>query len=263
MNIVAFINKFVWCYRQELTKKPRSLESVVSDLFIWRKSREFATYFDVINTAKLFAQDAPNSWYVNIVIFDRFGKQMNCFPVQTREVDKITIDLSQAIKNIDQEYGTFSVFRSETPESVKNQESYITERGYTSYRYKDSPLRSYVHGNYDAIAKPPENYVYEMVGGSSFFRRKYFLQHYFFTDYRYELFFVNPTNRRQRIDVYVIDKGNKCNSKSTFYLDPRESTIHEVIPVGQKSRVVLSSNMVMCRPVIFRFRNNKLDVYHG
>ncbi len=66
------------------------------------------------------------------------------------------------------DYGTFSIFHSHTPKEVTELGSFLTERGYVSYCYKGAPLRSYVHGNLDAIAQYLDGKM-QLLGARSFY----------------------------------------------------------------------------------------------
>lgn len=143
----------LWTFRQPLTRIPRQKSATVSDLFMWRNSATWRTYFELIDVCGLFVdQSESRERAATLLVFDHTGVlihegRMDLLPNRRR-----TIDLSTFTASSDSEYGTFCIFHSRTPEAVSSWGSFIAERGYVSYRYRDAPLRSYVHGNLDAVA---------------------------------------------------------------------------------------------------------------
>mgnify|MGYP006181930213 CR=1 FL=1 len=95
--------------------------------------------------------------------------------------------------------GTFAVFHSKVPNNIIQSDSWITERGYVGYRYKNAPLSSYVHGNYDAIAKTIN--AFELLGGESFLNRVYQLQFLFLPKNIYEIILVNTCSKVALVPV--------------------------------------------------------------
>ena len=140
--------------------------------------------------------------------------------------------------------------------------SHLAERGYVSYRYRDAPLRAYVHGNFDAIAYLPDQSL-ELLGGPSIRRREYNLQHALGTQGYYELGIVNPTPRKQRITCRTLSASGKLLVSETVQLPPLGSHLFRVAPEHAHQRIVMSSRLIMARPLVFHIQDKTLDVFHG
>ena len=48
------VRRAIWKYRQPLTRVPEAPGATVSDLFIWRNSSEWETFFEAIDMPSLF-----------------------------------------------------------------------------------------------------------------------------------------------------------------------------------------------------------------
>jgi hypothetical protein len=125
-------------------------------------------------------------------------------------------------------------------------------------------LRAYVHGNLDAISLSADGEL-QLLGGSSFLRREYSLQHELQPGVVYELGMVNPTSTSQRCIYKLIS----AHSAKILYV--QEVSLPpggiQLVPVqsdkSESVRLVIQSHLVMARPLVFRIQNLKLDVFHG
>jgi len=189
-STVQKILKIHWLVKQSLTKKPTDRRAKVSDLFMWRKDKDWRTFFELLDLPALFGSNDKH--FVDVVFFDQLGQEIAMHQLDLLHLGRQVLDLSTIITqlNTEDELGTFAVFHSQVPESIAQSESWITERGYIGYQYKNAPLNSYVHGNYDAIAKT--DLGMQLLGGESFLKRKYQLQFVFLPSSSSEVAFVNP-----------------------------------------------------------------------
>lgn len=72
-TIIKRLKVAVWTWRQPLTKIPNDLNLPISDLFVWRSSSKWQTYFELIDIPSLFEEvKRPNQ--VTIVFMNSFGK---------------------------------------------------------------------------------------------------------------------------------------------------------------------------------------------
>lgn len=259
------LRRAFWNFKQPLTLKPELIGAPISDLFVWRKSEEWETFFELTDIPGLFAdgERMPDP-YVTLFFFDNdgtlfFEKRLDLVPNQRR-----TLDLSAFISKAESSFGTFSVFHSHTPQVVADLGSYITERGYVSYRYKGAPLRAYVHGNLDAIALLP-NKDLQLLGASSFLAREYRLQHELRGPGLYEIAIVNPSAQNQRFSCQLLSMcGEEIMGVQRIQLKPKGSHVFPLrIEQSELGRIVISSHLVMARPLVFRTQEQKIDVFHG
>lgn len=253
-----------WIWRQPLTLSPTLSGMPISDLFVWRKSPEWQTFFELIDISALFEDDDSCSRHVTVVFFDVEGRQILSQRVDLRANCRQTLDISAMLGKQSGEFGTFAVFHSTTPEVIVNLGSFLTERGYVSYRYSSAPLRAYVHGNFDAVARRADGGL-ELLGGTSFLQRKYSLQHELKDAVTYELGLVNPSGVAQRCTFKLISLLNAKATVVQVAIVPPGGIELVVLPVDKigSTRLIIESRLVMARPVVFRIENLKLDVFHG
>ena len=166
---------------------------------------------------------------------------------------------------------------SSTPPAISKFGSILAERGYVSYSYCGCELRSYVHGNLDAVSALSDNRI-ERLGGTSLFPRQFRLQHELSGINKYEIAIVNPSTYKQNIfcDVIEISQKPSINKKtrSIFHretvtnvmliaMKPCGCHIFEVKPGDTPTRLRIRSHLVMARPLVFRLNNKCMDVFHG
>ena len=133
-----------------------------------------------------------------------------------------------------------------------NKETIISNRCYVGYS-KNNNLYSFVHGN--TYAKSDNIEMHNKLKShdiikTSLNRQKYKIQNYFKDFTKTELFFANPTENN--IDINIDNKK--------YYLEKRQSLILEV---SNMNSIIFNSNCLYLRPIIFNYKNNYFDVYHG
>lgn len=265
IKAVKKILRSPWTWRQSLTARPYDLNASISDLFIWRNSAEWQTTFELIDIPGLFVDiNSEIITAVNFVFFDSSGYQFLSEEIEVLPAIRQTIDLNSYLKCTNEEIGTFAVFHKHVPLVITSMGSHLAERGYVSYRYKGAPLRSYVHGNLDAIAQNTNGKL-QKLGGSSFFRRQYRLQLELMSGSQYQLCVVNPTARKQKcLGKLVSINGGKTLSTQPFRLS--SGGVYELTfnsEVTENARVIIESHIIMARPLVFNIQNIKVDVFHG
>lgn len=262
-GLVAKLKRAVWTYKQPLTRKPELAEAPVSDLFVWKKSDNWQTYFELTALPGLFADNGSvNSNTACIHLFDATGRPIGQHIIETAQSKRTLVDISSLVQSSDS-IGTFCVFHQQTPLAVAQLGSHLAERGYVSYRYNDAPLRSYVHGNLDAISLAADG-RHQLLAGISLLPREYRLQHELMKGTVYEIVMVNPTNRSQKILCQVLQAADSRKIQ-TLSADLPSGGCH-IFPVAPGSvamRLVMKSHLVMARPLLFRLRDQKMDVLHG
>ena len=265
IQVVKKILRTPWTWRQALTVRPYDSNAPISDLFIWRNSAEWQTNFELIDIPRLFVDgEGDATTLVKLVFFDRFGHQFLSEEVAVLPAIRQTINLASHLVGTNEEMGTFAVFHHSVPLAICSMGSYLAERGYVSYRYQGAPLRSYVHGNLDAIAQNTNGHL-QALGGSSFFQRQYRMQFELTPGCQYKLCLVNPTASEQKCvgKLVSINEGKILCSKP-FKLTP--GGIHELTfqsEVTEHARVIIESHIIMARPLVFNIQNSKMDVFHG
>ena len=252
-----------WTWRQPLTHLPIKLNMPISDLFVWRSSSEWQTYFELIDVPSLF-EDFSISQCVTIIFFDANGIQILEHRVFLQANRKLTLNISSMISQAMGEIGTFAIFHLTTPLVVTNSGSFLAERGYVSYRYRDAPLRAFVHGNLDAISLKEDGGL-QLLGGTSFIRRQYNLQHELQPRIVYEFGLVNPTADMQlcTFKLISVSSGKLIDTKDVKICSGGIQLVSVPGKEFGSARLIIESYLVMARPLVFRFQNLKLDVFHG
>lgn len=254
-----------WQYRQPITQYPGKKDIPVSDLFIWRKGEQWKTTFELLNLPALIDSEldkaAPEAL---IFVLDNKGNILFSRPLSYDGQFSRNISLNELLDsedNVDSEYGTFCVFHTNIPCLLKGSGSFLAERGYISYQYGQQSLRSYVHGNLDAVALETDDL--KMLGGKSILRRKYNLQYNMDYGIQHEIGLVNPTSGRQRLTLNVESVDGKNFLKKQIILQPRGCVLESIPETKLPSRLTISSRLVMSRPIVFKFNQNSMDVFHG
>ena len=251
-----------WKLFQPLVAVPSNINSVVSDLFIWRNSSTLKTRFELTSIPSFFDPQGNFDHRVVIFFFDSEGKKISEHNLSIEPHTRRTLDLCLFLPVGCGTHGAFSVFHSHIPDLVRSLDSFVSERGYVGYSYKSSDLVSYAHGNFDAIAYS-NNSDLQMLGKQSFRHRTYQLQYFFNPHFFYEIFIVNPTNSSQVICCDVFSLSGRLMHTLKASLQARASHCFRISPVHEYLKVVLRSRLVMARPLVFRFDESSLDVFHG
>ena len=265
IQLVEKILRSPWTWRQVLTARPHDLNAPISDLFVWRNSAEWQTSFELIDIPRLFVDSKDDiNTVVRFVFFDNSGHQFLSEEIVVLPAMRQTIHLASYLRGINEEMGTFAVFHKSVPLAISSMGSYLAERGYVSYRYQGAPLRSYVHGNLDAIAQNANGQL-QALGSSSFFQREYRLQFELTPGSQYQLCIVNPTASEQKcVGKLVSINGRRLLCSHSFKLAPGgigELTFQS--EVTELARVIIESHIIMARPLVFNIQNFKMDVFHG
>ena len=221
--------------------------------------------FELIDIPRLFVDsEGDESTVVKLVFFDSSGQQFLSEEIVVLPAIRQTINLASYLRGANEEIGTFAVFHKSVPLAITSMGSYLAERGYVSYRYQGAPLRSYVHGNLDAIAQNTDGQL-QVLGGSSFFQRQYRMQFELTPGSQYQLCIVNPTASEQKcVGRLVSIDGGRTLCSHPFKLAP--GGVHELTfqnEVKEHARVIIESHIIMARPLVFNIQNFKMDVFHG
>ncbi len=259
LSFLEKVKKTPWILGQSLTKKPVNPKSAISDLFIWRYNKNWNTYFELLDLASLFGDKDRHQ--VEIIFFNNKGEKFHQESIELSGLCRQVLDISKllsALKQLPSDYGTFCIFHKKVPHSVLKFQSFITERGYISYQYKNAPLRSYVHGNLDAIDDK-----LTPLGGSSLFNRQYNLQYLLTPDKKYELALINASSINKKIKFKIVEFNNSVQIKESITLVPKQVFVFPIKDLSNPIRLIVESKMIMARPVVFCFSNNNMDVFHG
>jgi hypothetical protein len=244
-----------------LTKIPSNSQATISDLFLWRKDPNWSSFFELLDIKYLINpnDDINRESIAKFIFFNNFGEQIFEKNIAYSNEGRNTINISNILPENINGYGTFSCFHIISNTYLSGTKSFFAERGYCGYSRNDNICKSYVHGNLDAVAY--NNSEIEMLGNYN--KRTYFynLQYEFVAGVNYEIILTNPTNKKQKITLNFI---NENSFDEIFTLNPRGSLVKKLFfKENIKVRLIVKSNIYMARPIIFRYHDNSLDVFHG
>lgn len=254
----------LWTYKQPIAHTPTQRAAPISDLFAWRNSGEWETCFELVNIPALLDVQIQGQHDVQLLVFDQNGRLIQSHKLTVENGKRHTIHLKDFLDSSCGEWGTFAVFHLHQPKSISELGCFVAERGYVSYRYQQAPLRSYVHGNLDAIARLPNNKL-ELLGATSFLKREFRLQFMNQGVDQIELFLVNPTKVTQRLECLFLsatDRQLLGVSKETIPSGGVRCVSRNLTADGPVY-VEIKSKLVMARPLVFTFQNSSMDVFHG
>ena len=70
---LEYIRRALWTFKQPLADRPRDIGSPVSDLFVWRKSKDWKTFFELNDIASYFEERTDSQAHAHIYFFDSDG----------------------------------------------------------------------------------------------------------------------------------------------------------------------------------------------
>ena len=159
--------------------------------------------------------------------------------------------ISKETLNGIEDYGVFFIFHKFEDQNLSN--IFIANRCYLGFS-KNNNMYSFVHGNTLSRYVNMENYEKietDIVQNTSIkYGSKYKIQNYFDETHINEIFLANPTSKKVEFQI----------NKEKKILDNGESTI---IKINSKKTILIESNCLFLRPIIFSFKDKYMDVYHG
>ena len=255
---------------QPLTRRPPISCSPTSDLFPWRKDRNWDTYFRIIDICSLFPEDdrsAHSHRKVDVIFFDPSGtelKRLRLSLVKPRDASESLLKISNLLNSQTASFGTFCVLHSFTPSCLQSLNCSIAERGYISFSHNLSTVQTYLHGNLDAVSRNSYGGV-QLLGGSSILPRIFNIQYLFDPKDENELFIVNSTSKTRDFAIYYQTPGSRRNilSVDTIKLPSRGCQIVQCIKLEVPFFVSIKSRLVMARPIIFTKNSKHFNVFHA
>ena len=249
---------------RNLSREPRKRGSSISDLFLIRQNHLWQTEFELLNINALISGENRNmNWSdVEFWFFSSAGKIVGKKSVPFGEALKNTLKLSELTQSLTAIPSTFAVFHSPYDSVQHLSNSYIAERGYVGYEYSGLGMKSYVHGNLDAVACADG--TVEPLGNSGFLKRNYTVQHLLSGDAKYEFAFTNPTKKSQRIEMQRSELSDKWEKLSEVKIGAFGSDLFSYENDSDSKCVIrFRSRMYLARPVVFRTTRHSMDVFHG
>jgi hypothetical protein len=242
-------------------KRPRNRNSVTSDLFPIRNDENWSTEFEFLNLPGLIRGNISSKHKAKLVFFNKNGNELGRRDVEIDSVGRKTLDLNEYLKDDLQESATFSVFHETSGTESDLSGSYMAERGYAGYKFRNIPVKGYVHGNLDAVSY--SSGAIQKLGNLGFPRKTYFVQHLLTGPAKYDFVFTNPTSKKVTINP-VIEINGTIKFLSKQKIPSLGCHIFKVnIQDTENGQIKFKSYLYLGRPVVFRVANGSFDVFHG
>jgi len=256
--------KFAFFLGKNLTRVPSNKSAVISDLFPIKRDSDWKTEFELLNVAGLIIGDNVQSkkYLVDFYFFSATGKLLGVRNIELKNVGRQTINLALYLENDLKDAKTFAVFHPNLGDDFDMAGSYLAERGYGGYEYKNLGVKGYVHGNLDAVALSKGSV--EPLGNTGLISRLYTVQHCLTGPSKYEFVFTNPTSRKVKITPSISYSPNKWSKGESFQIASLGTYTHSVtVNEPERAYVRFKSRLYLGRPVVFRIANDSMDVFHG
>ena len=248
-----------------ITKIP-PMDAVISDLFVLRVEDGWETYFECLQfDALLNPNEKIELQTVIFCFYSKAGQLITERKVTLPKEIKTTINLNQLVEDLNlKEDSIFAIFHPQKKYWIRQHHSFLAERGYIGYSNKRlGPIKGFVHGNLDAIARSYSKRTDFLLGNYSFFKKEYHLQHILEAGNKYELYLVNPTSVKQTYNIVEQTKQNEVNARITL---PPNGLYKHVKTVDKKediTSITIQSKLYLARPVVFKIMPTSFDVFHG
>jgi hypothetical protein len=220
---------------------------IISDSFIWRTDNDYETVFKFSDIPKLFLQ--KNQTKAEIVFYDSKKNFLKKIYLEKLKLSN-SINIDKNFMNGFEGYGFFHIFyRNE--DFYHNEKTVFSNRCYLGFS-KNGEYTSFVHGNTYVYSKSFDFKIekFNFVNTSFFKKQKYRIQNSFKSFDYSELFFTNPTDTK--IYFSVNENNYSINGYSSLLIKLEKVNVVEII-----------SNCYWLRPIVFNYKNNFFDVYHG
>ena len=248
---------------KSLERYPSSNMDTVSDLFPFKVTAEWNTYFELLNIpAMIDPFKAHGDYNVDIVLFNENGKIIKNESIRVKSIGRTTINIGELIKEENVNSGTFASFHKCSQLDIVGG-GYLVDRGYVGYENRSlSQVRGYVHGNFNAISLNNRS-GYRLLGKSFKDKKTYFLQHELTGEAQYELVFVNSDKRDHQLEIKVSSLIDGSTEHTFSIPSGGIRSLSLEVQSDDRKMVEISSKLKLPRPVVFRTNASSIDVFHG
>lgn len=246
--------------RPNLYVKPNNKNSPISDFFYWRNDKKYSTQFALMNIGSHILPQLKQKDNVTILIYKYNGKLLKSLNFKLNDMDTIKVDFK--IYDL-QGSGSFFIFHNfKNKDFLNSNNTFVTERGYVGYK-KNDHLWNYMHGNHNAAYLDSNKNIKSLMP-ISFFYNEYIPQTRFDDVNKFKLIFNNVNKSTIKINIEIFGVKDSLIEKKSYtckYLNTLE------IPFLNKNFNIkflkITSNLLFCRPIIFKEYDEGFDIYHG
>ena len=238
----------------------------LSDFFLFRCDN-FETVFIAENNLAILASNPVECKHV-FYFFSISGSNCGRFEVNSDSFHyqlKIDSEMTggETIGGFIHQTEYSSEFLEKIP-GIDSKQLIFHHRGYTGFRRKESSSScfSFLHGNFGGM------YIHK---GKLLSISRQRSEHYYTpqiiikTDKFYELFFLNPTNKKLKILIFLIDKYNKSRTIGNLKVDPFGSCKFELNTLSENEigNISWKTNLPVGRAIVFENNDILFDVFHS
>lgn len=248
-----------------VTKVP-SKGATISDLFILRMEDNWQTFFELLNINHIMnpTKREIKEERVSFLFYSSAGEFLGGKEIDLPIQMKKTIDVNHIANTLEiTKDCLFSIFHKTPPKWFESYNSFLAERGYTGYlNLEKGNIKSFVHGNLDSIAIR-SNKKTKLLGEVSLRQKEYRLQHTLDDNKEYELFFVNPSLKKQVIYFHEQRGAEELKTQLTIPSGGMGKYVKPIRELQSSSRLIIKSKLPLARPVVFKHMETSFDVFHG
>ena len=231
----------------------------VSDFFFWNTSKGYNTKINITNLASQVLPEIQQKCLVVFIFFNSSGKIIYTKEITLEYFESYSFEVAKYCKN---NFGSLAIFQSfENFDDLKKHGSYITEKGYIGYNYKDGPW-NYVHGNNSSLSYTVNKNIYPLLSSTLFKTNSYIPQVRLDDCKKCYLIFNNPLDIALRSSIILYSNDWKLLEKFDIKTEPKNTVIFELANFN-KSYVKIKSNMLLFRPMIMKKYKTYFDIFHG
>lgn len=238
----------------------------LSDFFLFRCDT-FDTIFIAENSLALLTSN-PIACKHKFYFYDQFGSSCGQYEVINDSFHyKLSINIEMTGNN---SIGGF-IHQTEYSREILDQTDDINlkklnfhHRGYSGFKRNDNDSNppSFVHGNFGGM--------YINKGILTSISRQRSTHHYspqivIKNNRIYEFVFLNPTNRKLRVSIFLINKFNTSQEICKSSINPFGSFIFELDTFAQNeiSNISWITNLPIGRAIVFENNEDLFDVFHS
>jgi len=238
-----------------------SCGSSVSDIFVGRGG-DFSTVFHGENTLALVLGEAVPVRH-SLIFVDIFGSISH-----VERIESSDFRFSHDISLRDHDIFSFIHLTDYSSKDLRqlSSDQRLTSRnhrGYTGYRFRGSTMESVMHGNFGLVYLNTKGQLRSLARQRSIHR--YSVQEIFSRDFRYELYFSNPTGRPLRVDVDALDSKGLVTYSETAQIPPFGAWIFCPSKEQTSSYFSWCTRLPVGRCAIFELSDSKstCNVFHS
>lgn len=237
---------------------PEIKKTSISDFFYFNVSNIFDTKLMLFNLSSHVLPEIKQKERVKLFFYDDKGTNIAKSEFTLNYQETIEILISDFVSNTQGSFFAFHIF-NDFGDLLKNH-SYISERGYVAYKFKNS-LWSFMHGNHNAAYLDNNNNIHSILARSYLKKNYYSPQVSFLDQDEFELVFNNPTNETNILEIIEKDENRKIIKRKNLEINSFGTKVYR--SQNKVNNIEIGSSLILNRPIIIKKYNENIDIFHG